>query len=58
MRALPITRLVPGLLLGALGTGCPASSDGPGDGNPKVLWLATNLTETQVKLVDTEPAPF
>jgi hypothetical protein len=52
MRALPITPL----LLGLLVPGCPSS--GPGDGNPKVLWLATDMTETRVKLVDTEPAPF
>ena len=33
--------------------GCP----GP-EGNPKVLWLAPDMAETAVKLVDTEPPPF
>jgi hypothetical protein len=32
--------------------GCPSS------GNPPVLWLATNMTETAVKLVDSEPNPY
>ena len=36
-----------------------AASCGPGDPtNPKVLWLATDMVETEVKLVDTEPNPF
>jgi hypothetical protein len=52
MRALPITPL----LLGLLVAGCPSSS--PGDGNPKALWLATDLGETHVKLIPSEPDPF
>jgi len=52
MRALPITPL----LLGLLVSGCPSS--GPSDGNPKTLWLATDLTETRVKLIPSEPDPF
>ena len=34
--------------------GCPS----PSDGNPKVLWLAPDMAETRVKLVDSEPPPF
>jgi hypothetical protein len=49
MRALPITPLLLGLLVSG---GCPD------DGNPKVLWLATDVTETRVKLVASEPTPF
>jgi hypothetical protein len=44
------------LLLGLLALpGCPSSG---GDGNPKVLWLASDMVETRVKLVDVEPDPF
>jgi hypothetical protein len=50
MRALPITPLLLGLV--AL-SGCPSS-----DGNPSVLWLATDVVETRVKLVASEPPPF
>jgi hypothetical protein len=42
------------LLLILLAPGCP----GPGDANPKVLWLALDGSETRVKLVDSEPPPF
>lgn len=49
MRALPITPLLLGLLLG-----CPSS----GDSNPATLWLANDMVETRVKLVDVEPEPF
>jgi hypothetical protein len=35
--------------------GCPNDD---GAGNPKVLWLAPDMAETRVKLVDTEPGPF
>jgi len=31
--------------------GCPS-------GNPETLWLAPNMSETAVKLVDSEPGPF
>jgi hypothetical protein len=52
---------IPPLLLGLLVLpGCPddtAHRDG-GPGNPKVLWLAPDMAETRVKLVDTEPGPF
>jgi len=34
--------------------GCP----GPGDTNPAVLWLAPDMAETHVKLVDSEPNPY
>jgi hypothetical protein len=34
--------------------GCP--SDPPE--NPPILWLALDGSETQVRLVDTEPRPF
>jgi hypothetical protein len=33
--------------------GCP----GP-DANPAVLWLAPDMSETRVKLVDSEPNPY
>jgi hypothetical protein len=46
----PITSLLLGLL--AL-PGCPSP-----DGNPAVLWLALDMVETRVKLVDSEPPPF
>jgi hypothetical protein len=47
----PITELLLGLLVFP---GCPSSSDG----NPRVLWLAPDMAEIHVKLVDSEPAPF
>ncbi|MBX3162252.1 MAG: hypothetical protein KF773_40180 [Deltaproteobacteria bacterium] len=34
-------------------TGCPA-----GDANPERVWLATDVVETRVKLIDYEPPPF
>jgi hypothetical protein len=40
-----------GLLAGL--AGCP----GP-DGNPHQLWLAPDMAETRVKLIDHEPDPF
>jgi hypothetical protein len=50
----PVTPVTP-LLLGLLVLpGCPS----PSDGNPKVLWLAPDMAETRVKLVDAEPEPF
>ena len=56
MRGLPITPLLCAHmswpLLVAL-SGCPSS-----DGNPSVLWLATDVVETRVKLVASEPPPF
>ena len=53
MRALPIIPLL-GPLLGLVAlSGCPSS-----DGNPSVLWLATDVVETRVKLVASEPPPF
>ena len=27
-------------------------------GNPRTLWLATDVVETRVKLIDHEPPPF
>lgn len=53
MNRLPITPLLLGLLVLP---GCPSPS--PGDGNPKVLWLAPDGSETRVRLVDAEPHPF
>jgi hypothetical protein len=35
-------------------SGCPGGSDG----NPPVLWLALDGSETMVRLIDVEPAPF
>jgi hypothetical protein len=52
MRRLPVTPLLLGLL--AL-PGCPGD-DHPG--NPRVLWLAPDMVETRVKLIDSEPEPF
>jgi hypothetical protein len=51
MKAIPITPLLLGLL--AL-PGCPSS----GESNPPQLWLANDMVETRVKLVDVEPEPF
>ena len=42
------------LLLGQLLSGCPSDPSG----NPNVLWLAPDMAETRVKLVDHEPDPF
>jgi hypothetical protein len=47
----PITPLLLGLLVLP---GCPS----PSSDNPRVLWLAPDMTEIRVKLVDSEPAPF
>jgi len=41
-----------GLLVGCGGGG------GSGDTNPATLWLANDMVETRVKLVDAEPPPF
>ena len=30
----------------------------PDNGNPKQLWLAPDMAETAVKLIDHEPEPF
>ena len=35
--------------------GCPG---GGNDGNPATLFLATDMVETRVKLIDHEPPPF
>lgn len=35
--------------------GCPG---GGSDGNPATLWLASDMDETHVKLIDHEPPPF
>jgi hypothetical protein len=43
---------LPAALLLAL-AGCPSSDD-----NPPRLWLALDGSETEVKLVDTEPPPY
>jgi|SwirhirootsSR2_FD_contig_81_2291052_length_309_multi_2_in_0_out_0_1 hypothetical protein len=48
-----ITASITPLLLGLLVL--PAC---PSNGNPKVLWLAPDMAETRVKLVDSEPDPF
>jgi hypothetical protein len=37
-------------------TGCP--SDPPAGPNPPILWLALDGSETEVRLVATEPAEF
>lgn len=67
MKLSPVTFLVVGPLLLGLGVvalpGCGSSSqkpspDGSSNTNPKVLYLANNVVETQVKLVDVEPPPF
>jgi hypothetical protein len=47
-----ISPLVLGLLVGC-GGGGGGSSD-----NPAMLWLANDMVETRVKLVDAEPPPF
>ncbi|HET7505568.1 MAG TPA: hypothetical protein VFK02_31325 [Kofleriaceae bacterium] len=57
----PVTGVAPTRALVALCglaglAGCPSSS--PSEGNPRVLWLATDATETEVKLVESEPPPF
>jgi len=52
MKQPPITPLLLGLLV-------VSSCSGPGGGaNPQVLWLAPDMMETRVKLVDAEPEPF
>jgi hypothetical protein len=43
----------PGALLVVL-SACPSSDDG----NPAVLWLAPDMAETRVKLVESEPPPY
>lgn len=30
----------------------------PGGGNPETLWLAPDMSETRVKLVEDEPGPY
>jgi len=54
MKRTPITPLLLGLLGLLPLAGCPSSSTG----NPEVLWLANDMVETRVKLVDAEPPPF
>jgi hypothetical protein len=49
MKAISITPLLLGVL-----AGCPSS----GGSNPRQLWLANDMVETRVKLVDVEPDPF
>ncbi len=36
-------------------TGCP---DSGGSGNAAVLWLAPDMSETRVKLIEAEPPPY
>lgn len=44
------------LVLGVIAvSGC---SDPPPAGNPRTLWLAPNVNETHVKLVESEPPSF
>lgn len=50
MKPIPLTPLLLGLLVLP---GCPG-----GDSNPSTLWLAPDMVETRVKLVDVEPDPF
>jgi hypothetical protein len=53
----PLASLLLGLIapLGPLAlAGCPEDPAG----NPKVLWLAPDGSETRVRLVDTEPPPY
>lgn len=44
--------------------GCSSPASHPDAGpdaaptNPRTLWLAPNMSELQVKLVDAEPLPF
>lgn len=47
-------RVVTPLLLGLVLPACPSDPTG----NPRVLWLAPDMVETRVKLVDQEPDPF
>jgi hypothetical protein len=54
VKPLPISPLLLGLVALSGLPGCPGSSDT----NPRVLWLAPDMAETRVKLVDTEPPPF
>ena len=35
-----------------------AACPGDDDGNPSTLWLAPNMSETAVTLVDKEPGPY
>ncbi len=49
------TTLTP-LLLGLLVSSC--GDDGGSTGNPAMLWLAPDMMETRVKLIDHEPTPF
>jgi hypothetical protein len=62
--SLPACALVGPLVLGVLVLpGCSGPSQKPSpDGNstinPRVLYLANDVFETQVKLVDVEPPPF
>jgi hypothetical protein len=53
----PLASLLLGLFapLGSLAlAGCPEDPAG----NPKVLWLAPDGSETRVRLVDAEPPPY
>jgi hypothetical protein len=54
MKRPPITPL----LLGLLAVAACGGADGPGEPNPKVLYLGLDGSETRVKLVDVEPDPF
>lgn len=47
-----MNRSLPPILVLAL-AGCPSDT-----GNPPVLWLALDGTETRVRLVGEEPRPF
>jgi hypothetical protein len=45
------------LVIGVIAlSGC--SDSPPSAGNPRTLWLAPNVNETHVKLVESEPPPF
>jgi hypothetical protein len=58
MTVSPVTPLLLGLLL-LPSCSSPSGRPTPDAGtNPKVLYLANDVVETRVKLVDTEPPPF
>jgi hypothetical protein len=58
MKTSPITPLLLGLLvLSSCGGGGGAGQDG-GTGNPRVLYLALDGSETRLRLSDAEPSPF
>ncbi|HEY0193789.1 MAG TPA: hypothetical protein VGC42_21885 [Kofleriaceae bacterium] len=55
MKSTTITSLLLGLLAQA---GCGDGGSGNSGGNPAALWLAPDMMETRIKLVEQEPVPF